>query len=79
MDAEIDKILAVNIFRYVVSAITIIGNGFLLFLFYKYPVLRQSQCNLLVLLLNICDLLIGKYICTCTYIKYFNFPNKNYI
>ena len=62
MDIDVDKILAVNIFRYVVSFITVIGNGFLLFLFCKYPILRQSQCNLLVLLLNMCDLLIGKYI-----------------
>ena len=60
MDAEIDKILAVNIFRYIMATITIIGNGFLLLLFYRYPELRKSQCNLLVLLLNIYDLLIGK-------------------
>ena len=60
MNFDLDRILAVNIFRYIVSIIAIIGNGLLVILFYKYSRLRQSQCNLLGLLLNICDLFIGK-------------------
>ena len=62
MDIDIDKILAVNIFRYIAAIIAITGNGFLLFLFHRFPKLRQTQCNLLVILLNTCDLLIGKFV-----------------
>ena len=63
MEAEIDRILGVNIFRYVVGTIAIIENRFLIFLFYNFSLLRKSQCNLLILMLNCCDLLIGKYYC----------------
>ncbi|KAE9551144.1 hypothetical protein FO519_005653 [Halicephalobus sp. NKZ332] len=59
MEVEIDKMLPVNIFRFTASSFSIIGNGFLLLLFCKFSRLRQSQCNLLILLLNICDFLIG--------------------
>uniref|UniRef100_A0AC34QBQ9 G-protein coupled receptors family 1 profile domain-containing protein n=1 Tax=Panagrolaimus sp. JU765 TaxID=591449 RepID=A0AC34QBQ9_9BILA len=56
---EVDKLLPVNIFRITIGCSTVLGNCFLLYLFYKFPRLRHSQANLLLIFINIYDLLIG--------------------
>lgn len=56
---DFDQTIYAQIFRFILGFICVLGNIFILCLFWRYKKLRKAPYNVLVALLAISDLLIG--------------------